>query len=94
MQKGRNIRGPCGSGNIANPKVQVCWSLSLLAELRLKLDLKKIAETEQGYTSGDTRHKKELPGQIDSDAIECDRLKEHIASVIDSQIQLVIAKVY
>ena len=47
MEKGHNAGGPCRSGNIMNPKAEARWALALPTELRMKLDLREMTETQQ-----------------------------------------------
>ena len=83
MQKGHNAGGPCRSGNIMNPKAEVRWALALPTELKMKQDLQEMTETEQGHAFGDSKHKEELPGRIESDAVDRDKLKDKVKSAID-----------
>ena len=83
MEKGHNAGGPCRSGNIMNPKAEARWALALTTELRMKQDLREMTETEQKQADGNAKHKEEFPGRINSDAVDRDKLRQKLDTVID-----------
>ena len=83
MEKGHNAGGPCRSGNIMNPKAEARWALALPTELRLQQDLREMTETQYQPNDGNAKHKEELPGRINSDAVDRDKLRLKIDTVID-----------
>jgi len=42
-----------------------------------------MTETEQDYTSGDSKHKEESAGRIQSDAVDREKLKMYVADIIN-----------